>query len=442
MTTHKKKVGLVSLGCDKNRVDGEKLLYEVAKHYDITSSIEEANVLIVNTCAFLGSAREEAINTVFEYLPYKQDGNLEKIIMTGCLPQKFVGDMFDDFTEVDAFLGTKDGSLITQAIDEVYKGKRLNLVGKGKELGCSRIVTTPGHFAYLKISDGCNNHCTYCLIPKIRGKFVSRPIESLIEEAKDLGKVEELILVAQDTTRYGEDLYGEIRLVELIRALSALETVKHIRLMYCYPELIDDKLIAEIRDNEKVIKYLDIPLQHASDRILKLMNRKGSYASYVALVNKLKEEIPSLVIRSTFIAGFPTETEDDVITLENFLKEAKLMNAGFFAYSREKDTPAYKIEGQMKESVKKQRVKRLYAVQQAIVEEITSSLVGKTFDVVCDGLDYDKQLFYGRAYFNAPDIDGKVYLRSDGVINEGETYKVKIISATSYDLYGEIENET
>ena len=438
MNIAKKKVGLVSLGCDKNRVDGEKLLSAVSERYEITSSIEEANVLIINTCAFLEAAREEAIKTVFDFLPYKENGCLEKIIMTGCLPQKFVGEMFDDFSEVDAFLGTKDGSLIVFAIDEVYKGKRLNLVGSGKELGKKRILTTPLHYAYLKIADGCDNHCTYCLIPKIRGKYVSKPMEELVEEAKGLGAVEELILVAQDVTRYGIDLYGEIRFTQLIRELTSLENVRRVRLMYCYPELIDDELIAEIRDNEKVIKYLDIPLQHASDRILKLMNRKGSYASYIALVNKLKSEIPSLVIRSTFIAGFPSETEEDIETLERFLKEAKLMNAGFFAYSREPDTPAYKLPGQIDEKVKKARVKRLYAVQNAIVKEITSALVGKTFEVVCDGIDYEKQSFYGRAYFNAPDIDGKIYLKSDGVISQGEIYKVKITAADAYDLYGDI----
>lgn len=438
MDKERKKVGLISLGCDKNRVDGEKLLAAVAEHYAVTSSAEDANVLIVNTCAFLESAREEAIQTVFDYLPLKENGCLEKIIMTGCLPQKFVDEMFDDFVEVDAFLGTKDGSLVVSAIDESYKGKRLNLVGRGKKLGHKRYLTTPEHYAYLKIADGCNNCCTYCLIPKIRGRYESRTIEELVEEAKTLGEVEELILVAQDTTRYGKDLYGEVKLVELLQELSKIETVKKIRLLYCYPELIDDKLIREVKTNDKIIKYLDIPLQHASDRILKLMNRRGTGKGYLELIDKLKTEIPSIVVRSTFITGFPTETEEDVKILEEFLTRARLMNAGFFAYSREKDTPAYSLSGQIDEKTKKNRVKRLYALQKKIVTELTSELVGKTLEVVCDGIDYEKQEFFGRAYFNAPDIDGKIYLRSDRDVEQGKTYEVRITAADVYDLYGEI----
>ena len=432
------KVGLISLGCDKNRVDSEKLLAELEKEYELTPDIEEADVLVINSCAFLNASRKEAIETVLEYSLKKINGKLKKIILTGCLPQKFIGEIFDDLVEVDAFLGTGDGSLINEAVERVLNGERCNFVGKGKELGCERRLTTPDHYAYLKISEGCSNHCTYCLIPKIRGAFRSEPMDSLIKEAKLFFFFEELILVAQDTTKYGVDLYGEPRIVELIKALSALENVKHIRLLYCYPELIDDKLINELKTNDKLVKYVDIPFQHASDAVLKRMNRLGSFDSYLTLVKRLKKEVNGIAIRSTFIAGFPGETKEDVDTLVKFLKRAKLTNAGFFAYSREPDTPAFKLRGQLNAPVKRARVKLLYKVQREISRENLLKKVGKRLKVVCDGVDYGAQAFYGRTYFYAPDVDGKVYLRSDGVIEQGATYLVKITKTNDYDLFGEI----
>ena len=431
------KVGLVSLGCDKNRVDSEKLLAEISKEYAVTADVNEADVLVINTCAFLDSSRAEAIQTVFEYVPYKEDGKLQKIILTGCMPQKFVGDLFDELTEVDGFLGTYDGSKINEAISRVLGGERVNFVGKGKELGCERVVTTPQHYAYLKISDGCSNHCTYCLIPKIRGAFKSTPIEDLVKEASML-LAEELILVAQDVTRYGVDLYGKSRLVDLIRELSKLENVKRIRLLYCYPELIDDALIDELATNDKLVKYLDVPFQHASDRILKLMNRKGTYKSYLSLIKTLKKRVKGIAVRSTFIAGFPTETEEDFEILKKFIFEAKLTNAGFFAYSKEADTPAYKLKGHLPAAVKKRRVKALYAAQAEVVKGFLGGLVGRRLEVVCDGVDYKADAFYGRAYFNSPDVDGKVYLYSDGVIEQGETYVVKVTKVKGYDLVAKV----
>ena len=314
----------------------------------------------------------------------------------------------------------------------------MNAVGLGKALGIGRMKTTPDHYAYLKIADGCDNHCTYCLSPKIRGSYVSEPIDSLVEEAKALGEVKELVLVAQDVTRYGEDLYGKIKLVELIRALSAIETIGAIRLLYCYPELMTDELINEFKTNDKLVKYVDIPLQHASDRILKLMNRKGSNASYLALIDRLKKEVEGIAIRSTFIAGFPSETEEDFAALKDFLKKARLFNAGFFAYSKEPDTPAFMLKGHLPKKVKNARVKELYAIQSAIAAENTEAFVGKTVTVVCDGIDYKKQSFYGRAYFNAPDVDGVIYIRGDDIA-QGETYNVKIIKSDGFDLYGEIQ---
>lgn len=434
----RKTVGMISLGCDKNRMDSERLLGFLQDEYEITNDIAQTQILIINTCAFLESARKESIETVFSCLPYKKNGKLEKIIMTGCLPQKFIGDIFEELSEVDGFLGTFDGTLLKQLITDLYAGFRVNYVGKGDALKCERYLTTPNHYAYLKIADGCNNHCTYCLIPKIRGCYKSEKIDDLIDEAKNLGEVKELILVAQDTTRYGVDIYGKPMIVELIRELSALENVGGIRLLYCYPELVTDALIEEFKTNDKLIKYIDIPLQHASDRILKLMGRKSTESGNLALIEKLKENVPDIAIRSTFIAGFPTESEEDVEILANFLRKAKLFNAGFFAYSREPDTPAYKLDGQLKSGEKQKRTKYLYKVQNAVMGEILDGFVGKELDVVCDGTDENMTEFFGRAWFSAPDIDGKIILWSEGLIEQGKTYKVLVKKRRGSDLYGEI----
>lgn len=437
----RKTVGIISLGCDKNRVDSERLLGALGDEYKITNDISETQILIINTCAFLESARKESIDTVFSYLPYKTEGKLEKIIMAGCLPQKFVGDIFEALPEVDGFLGTFDTDMLKRLITDLYAGFRANYVGKGSGAKCKRYLTTPAHYAYLKIADGCNNHCTYCLIPKIRGAYKSEPIEDLVEEAKDLGEVEELILVAQDTTRYGVDLYRKPAICELIKRITALDNIKAVRLLYCYPELVTDELIEEFKNNDKLIKYIDIPLQHASDRILKLMGRRGSYKANLELIDKLKKNVQGIAIRSTFIAGFPTETDEDIEILEDFLKKAKLFNAGFFAYSKEEDTPAYKLSGHITKKEKQARVKKLYAVQNAVMKEILDGFVGTTIPVICDGADENLTEFSGRAYFSAPDIDGKVVLKGDLLIEQGKKYSVKIIKRRGLDLVGEIQHE-
>lgn len=435
--TQKKTLGVISLGCDKNRVDSEKLIGSVFGDFTVTNDIENAQIILINSCAFLESARKEAIDTAIECAAYKKTGKLEKLIMSGCLPQKFIGELFKPLTEVDGFLGTLDYDLFKQTVAECYKGKRVNNVGKGKGLKSeARTLTTPDYYAYLKIADGCNNKCTYCLIPSIRGKYVSEPIEKLIEEAENLGDVNELILVAQDVTRYGEDLYGKPEIVELIKRLSALENVKGIRLLYCYPDMLTDELINEIARNEKVIKYIDIPLQHASGGVLKRMNRRGNHEEYLALIEKLKKEINGVAVRSTFIAGFPGETDEDFNVLCEFLKSAKLFNAGFFAYSREPGTPAYKLPDQIPEKVKRQRVKALYGVQKEVSKQNLAAFKGEVLPVVCEGIDYDKQCFYGRAYFQAPEIDGKVFFKSADSVSEGETYNVKITRTGVYDLFG------
>lgn len=434
--TKGKKVGVISLGCDKNRVDTEKMLAVLSKRHVLTANPEEAQILIINTCAFLESSRKEAIEEILWGAELKNLG-LEKLIVTGCLPQKFINDISAELSEVDAFTGVSDYAEINDVIDRIYQGERVILVGAPRgECGIKRVLTTGG-YAYLKIADGCSNHCTYCLIPKIRGKYRSVEKADLIREAKGLGELNELILVAQDVTKYGADLKEKTDLCELIKELSLLDNVKGIRLLYCYPENVSDELIREIKNNPKVIKYVDIPLQHASDRILKLMNRKGSFESNLALIEKLKREVPSIAIRSTFITGFPTETEEDFNILLDFINKAKLVNAGFFKYSREKDTAAYNLDGQIPASIKEKRVRKLYSAQKNVVKEWGKEQIGKTVKVFAEGFDENELIYYGRAYFNAPDVDGKIYFFSSEEVNLGETVNVKIKKAVLYDLYGD-----
>ena len=436
-----KRVGVISLGCDKNRVDSEKLI-GLLKDYgcQMTNDLSKAQIVIVNTCGFLQSAREEAIETILECAEYKNDG-LEKLVVTGCLPQKFIGELFEPLQEVDVFLGINDYEKIFEALQASYaKDSRIDFVGQGNDGYLkSRVLTTDEHYAYLKIADGCYNHCTYCLIPKIRGKYHSYPMEDLLEEAKELGDTAELIVVAQDTTRYGEDLYGENRFVELLRRLSALENIHSIRLLYCYPDVIGDALIEEMASNDKILKYMDIPLQHSENRVLKLMNRKGTRESYLRLFERLRARIPGIAIRSTFISGFPTETEAEFEGMLAFIKEAKLFNCGFFAYSREPDTGAYRLKPQIHHATKKRRVSALYKAQAQVAAEILNGFVGKKIEVLCDGIDYERGCFIGRAYFSAPDIDGKVYFNAAEAM-QGERYTVVVDCADSYDLYAHTED--
>jgi len=435
--TDSKRVGVISLGCDKNRVDTEKMLAFLKQKHILVSSLDDAEIIIINTCAFLESSREEAIAEIFSANEYKKKGSAQKIIVTGCLPQKFIKELFDELIEVDAFMGVSDYHEICSVIDRICQGERINAVGVARgECGKARVLTTQ-NYAYLKIADGCSNHCTYCLIPFIRGKYRSVPTKDLIEEVKGLGQVSELILVAQDTAKYGLDLPEQTTLKQLVSQLTSLDSVKSLRLLYCYPENLTDELIEEIKNNPKVLKYIDIPLQHADDGVLKLMNRKGTGEGYLQLIEKLKREIPEIAIRSTFIAGFPRESEQAFNNLLEFIKKAKLFNAGFFAYSCEEGTSAARIDGQIEEKIKLQRLKKLYAQQKKVVKENNKKLIGKTFLVVAEGFDENELVYYGRAYFNAPDIDGKVFFFSSDEVEYGKYYQVKIMQATGYDLYGE-----
>ena len=438
----KTKIGVVSLGCDKNRVDTEVMLANlVAGGYEITPDPGEADVIIVNTCAFLESARKEAIDTILEMANFKR-GRCKKLIVTGCLGQKFGDELYNELHEADAILGTYEYDAICDIVEATLSGKR-NLYcasNDGLTFG-SRVLTTAPHVAYLKIADGCDNYCTYCLIPFIRGRYRSVAMERVIEQARELADkgVKELILVAQDVTRYGKDLYGEPRLVELVRELSKIQGIRWIRLLYCYPELMTDDLIAEIVHNPKLVKYVDIPLQHVNDDILRKMNRRSDGQSIRVLFDKLKQN--DIAVRSTFICGFPGETKDTIAELQDFIRNYKLRNVGFFAYSREEGTAAAKFTGQVNERTKQRYVSKLYATQYEVAQVLNQQEIGKIYDCVIDdsdGQDGEFYLYMGRTYFMTPEIDGCVYVSSRKPLQVGETYPIKITSAVEYDLTGDV----
>ena len=436
-----KKFGLISLGCDKNRVDAERLLGEIkSRGYAVTDEMEDANILIVNTCAFLQSAREEALDTVLECNALRGK-NLEKIVVSGCLPEKYVAELFPALTEADVFLGCSDSDKLLESLERSYSEGRINAVGQGKESAAERVLTTPAHYAYLKIADGCDNFCTYCLIPKIRGRYRSEPMEKLVEEAQGLGDVSELILVAQDTTRYGEDLYGTYALDALLRELSAVDGIRWLRLLYCYPGRITDGLVEEIASNPKVVKYIDMPIQHISDRVLRAMNRRDTAADIRSAVERLRSAVPDIVLRTTVITGFPGETEDEFEELRAFLRETRFERLGVFAYSREEGTPAYDLPDQIPEKLKRKRYDALMREQRKIHTAYNRAQVGKTLAVVCEGYDTVSESYYGRSYADAPDIDGRVFFSAPRRVREGELVRVEVSEVLDYDLVGKFIGE-
>lgn len=433
------------MGCDKNRVDTEVMISNLQQGgFEITSDPALADVIIVNTCAFLESARRESIDTVLEMFHHKENGVCKKIIVTGCLGQKFGKELLDGLDEADAVVGTNEYGDICRIVSETLAGSRKLYNGSNVCVTFGdRVLTTPKHFAYLKIGDGCDNFCSYCLIPYIRGRFRSVPIEQVVEQAKLLASqgVKELILVAQDTTKYGKDLYGEPKLTELLQELSAIEGVKWLRLLYCYPELTDEKLIKEIETNPKVVKYIDIPLQHVDDGILKVMNRRSTGAGVENLFQRLDRSQPKIEVRSTFIAGFPGETAETVNEIEKFLLKYKLRNVGFFAYSREDGTVAAKLPNQVPERTKQSYVKKLYKTQYRILSELQKQDVGKVYECVVDefsNMEGNSYVYRGRTQFMAPEIDGIVYIYSVAQLVAGQFVNVKITNSLEYDLLGEV----
>ena len=439
----KYKVGMVSLGCDKNRVDSEIMLGVMNKEYEITNNPKEADIIIVNTCGFIEKATQESIDTILEMANYKTKHNCKLLIATGCLTQRYGKELQELMPEIDIMLGVNDYTKIDKLIREFILKE--NMQDKFAEVNYSdeninegeRVLTTDNSTAYLRIAEGCNNFCTYCIIPKIRGKFRSREMESILKEAEGLAKkgVKELILIAQDTTLYGSDLYGKKSLHVLLNKLSKIEGIEWIRVLYCYPEEIYDELISEMATNDKVLKYLDLPIQHISSKILKLMGRKTTKEDIINKIEKLRREIPEIALRTSLIVGFPNETEEDFNELKEFLKEYKLEKVGVFKYSREEGTPAAIMGGQIDEETKEAREKELMLLQSEISNEINSLKIGKTYDVLVEG--FNGEYYYGRNYEMAPEIDGNVFFKKKhcGSYN-GEIVKVKIEENTEYDLIG------
>ena len=445
----KMKVGVVSLGCDKNRVDTELMLtFMRDAGYTFTADAGEADIIIINTCGFISRARKESIDTIVEMSEYKKLGTCKKLVVTGCMPQLWIKEMREELPEVDIFLGIDQYPNIVKIIEDSFKSKQTKTIKAGSSDTIpyiqDRVVTTPNHYAYLKISDGCDNFCTFCTIPYIRGRYRSRNMEVLFHEASDLvrGGAREIILIAQDITRYGTDIYGEPKLIELIRELSKIEKLEWIRLLYCYPEAITHDLIAEMQTNPKLCNYVDIPLQHVSDKLLKAMNRHTSKAEIVSLIEEMQKQKKFIAIRTTFMVGFPGETEEDFKELYDFIKQYKLTHVGFFAYSREDGTPSAKMPNQVPEKVKQKRLVELVKLQKKITAENNKKFVGQTLDVCYEGIDYNAAMMFGRSEYQSPEIDSIVFFKAKSSLNVGEVYKVKIKKVRGYDLVGEqVEGE-
>lgn len=444
------KIGVVSLGCPKNLVDSETMLGLIhEENYEITNDPSEAEIIIVNTCGFIESAKEESINTILQMAEYKKSGSCKYIIVTGCLSQRYAEELFNELPEADAIAGVEVYDEIGSIIKRVMNGERFimlersksDVIYTSKETFLPRILTTPSYTAYLKIAEGCDNCCSYCAIPKIRGPYRSKPMEQVLKEAKALADngVKELIVVAQDTTRYGEDLPGgKLLLADLLKELNKIESLKWIRVMYCYPNNFTDELIETFASLDKVCKYVDLPLQHASNRLLASMNRYDTREEVETLLAKLRKRIPGIVIRTTFIVGFPGETDADFEELKEFVEQQRFENAGVFAYSQEEGTVAGAMPNQIPDEIKQERYHELMALQAQISEEIHKDTEGQTLEVLVEGIEEDGSgLHYGRSYREAPDIDGLVFIENPGDIKPGCFVKVNILQGFTYESVGE-----
>lgn len=437
-------IGFVSLGCPKNQIDTEIMLRElVDAGYEITGSDIEADIIIVNTCAFIESAKKEAIDNILDVAWLKKHRKLKGIICCGCLSQRYREQIFEELPEVDAIIGTGSIHNIVEAVENVWQGKKYISCNKNEDmkLGGERVVTTPEYTAYIKVAEGCDNRCSYCAIPDIRGAFRSRTIEDIVSEAKSLEAlgVKELVIVAQDTTRYGLDIYGEYSLAKLLKELTANTDIPWFRLMYCYPDKITDELIEEMANNDRIVKYIDLPIQHISDKMLKSMNRHGNGALVRDTVRRLREGVKGITIRTTAIVGFPGESEEDFTELCEYIKEAKFDRFGAFPYSREEDTPAYDFDDQIDEQIKQDRYDGIMAIQLEIHEKLNEKKIGTKIKVLCEGFDPAAEVYFGRSEADAPEIDGKVYFSSKTKIKEGAFVNVNITDAVDYDLFGDAE---
>jgi ribosomal protein S12 methylthiotransferase len=449
----------VSLGCDKNLVDSEVMLGLIKERgYQITGDERQADIIVVNTCCFINDAKEESINTILEMAEYKKTGNLKGLIVTGCLAQRYKEDIQNEIAEVDALLGTSSYDEIVKVIDSVLSGNKevsIKELDYKTEVKAHRINTTGGYFSYLKIAEGCDKHCTYCIIPKIRGNYRSVPMERLIEEAKELAEngIKELILVAQETTLYGVDIYGEKSLPKLLTELCKIEELEWIRILYCYPEEITDELIEVIKSEEKICNYLDMPIQHASDAILKKMGRRTNQEELIKIIGKLRKNIPDIAIRTTLITGFPGESEEDHNELKEFVKNMGFERLGVFTYSKEDDTPAAKLKNQIHKHIKKRRQSEIMELQQSIAFEHAQDMIGKKLKVMIEGsipeedlaehflnkaAAMDEYVYIGRTYMDAPNVDGYIFVRTRAKLMSGEFETVLVTDAKEYDLIGEL----
>ena len=434
----------ISLGCDKNLVDSEVMLGLLdSRGYQIVDDETIADVIVVNTCCFIHDAKEESIQTILEMAEYKKTGRLKALVVTGCLAQRYQQEIIDEIPEVDAVLGTASYDKIAEAIDEALDGHTemyLEDIDRLPQVSSKRLVTTGGHYAYLKIAEGCDKHCTYCIIPKVRGNYRSVPMEQLLKEAKELaeGGVKELILVAQETTVYGQDIYGEKSLHRLLRELCKIDGIQWIRLLYCYPEEIDANLIRVMKEEPKICHYLDLPIQHASDAILKKMGRRTSKAQLVDTIRTLREEIPDITLRTTLITGFPGETEEQHQELVEFVDEMEFDRLGVFTYSPEEKTPAAGMEGQVPEEVKEDRQAELMELQQEIAFDLAEDMIDREVLVMIEGKVADENAYVGRTYRDAPNVDGLIFINTDEELMSGDFAKVKVTGAMEYDLIGEL----
>ena len=442
-----KKISLTSLGCSKNLVDAEEMLGILASNnFEITNDEEEADVIIVNTCSFIESAKTESIECILELAQYKEGGNCKKLIVTGCMAQRYKEQILTEIPEVDAVIGVNEYDKIAEIINRLDGNERdiiccTDMISKQKTL--PRIRSTASYTAYLKIAEGCDNHCTYCVIPSIRGKYRSRKIEDILKEAEDMAGdgIKEIVVIAQDTTRYGMDLYGEYKIGELLRKLCGIDGIEWVRVHYCYPELMTDELINVFKTEPKLCNYFDIPIQHSSDKVLKRMNRRTNRQEIVELINKIRKEVPDAVIRTSLIVGFPGETEEDFENLCDFVREMKIDRLGVFTYSREEDTPAYSLDNQIDEEEKEKRRDTIMLIQSEVSEEQNKKKIGQTVKVLVEGRDEIIKSWYGRTYADSEEIDGKVFFKSDRKIAEGEFADVLVEQTMEYDLFGVETNQ-
>ena len=433
------KVGFVSLGCAKNLINTEVMISKLAEAgCEIVAEDIDADVIVINTCAFIQSAKQEAIDNILDVAWLKENRSLKGIVVTGCLAERYKEQIFE---ELDAVIGTGAYDDVVEAVKCAYEKKRFSCFHNISEapMGGDRVITTPEFFAYIKIAEGCDNCCTYCVIPSLRGKFRSRRMSDIVNEAKDLAAlgVKELCVIAQDTTRYGEDIYGTYCLDSLLRELSTIDGIEWIRVLYMYPDRITDALIDEIANNPKIVKYFDIPVQHVTDRMLSAMNRRDTAASIRSTVERIRAKIPDAVLRTTFITGFPGETEEDYKAMGDFIDEMKFDRLGVFEYSREEGTKAYDMPDQIPAATKHKRCKALMKRQQAVHAAKNRELVGKTVKVLSEGYDKVSECFFGRSFRDAPDVDGKIYFHSSRNVKDGTFVDVKIVDVIDYDLVGQ-----